>query len=261
MENKAIVQRIKELIEYFELSIPEFAERTNIKSQNLYSILSGKRGAGEAVLNKILLSFDTVNRDWLFEGKGDKLKTLSIISDPDNKDIDIVNDGNNTPYIVTKSGIEYYKFGASKFMMKVPFVPVKAYAKYIDEQRDAIPYEGREFFYFPVDQIYHGNYQAFEIKGDSMDNDTKSSLANGDVVLGRELSRDLWKSPLHINDYANWIIVLENTIVCKQITKHDISTGEIVCHSLNSDPAYADFTINLQDVKNLFNIVMVTRFF
>lgn len=159
------------------------------------------------------------------------------------------------PYLTTPSGIKYFQRPGGKYLMRVPIVPIYAYAKYIDEFRDAEIWDGDGYFDFPVDQIYHGSYQAFEIKGDSMDDDSKRSLSHGDIVLGRELNQSLWRDKLHTDQYPNWIIVLDETILCKQIIEQNLETGDIVCHSLNSSPEYTDFTINLNDVRKLFNIV------
>lgn len=166
-----------------------------------------------------------------------------------------INPTNENPYLTTATGIKYFQRSGGKFLMRVPMVPVYAYAKYIDEVRDAEIWDGDGYFDFPVDQIYHGSYQAFEIKGDSMDDDSKRSLSHGDIVNARELGRDKWKSRLHTNQFPNWIIVTDNTILCKQIIKQNLDTGEITCHSLNPSPEYADFTINLDEVRKLFNIV------
>lgn len=162
---------------------------------------------------------------------------------------------NEEPYLTTSPGIKYFQRPGGKFLMRVPIVPVYAYAKYIDEVRDAEIWDGDGYFDFPVDQIYHGNYQAFEIKGDSMDDDSKRSLSHGDIVNARELSRDKWTSRLHTDQYPNWIIVTDTTVLCKQIISQNLETGDIVCHSLNPSPEYTDFTINLDEVRKLFNIV------
>lgn len=240
--------RLLEFLKYLNIGQGAFEKKVGISNGYISKI---KESIGSNHINKISSIYPELNITWLLNGEGEMLNTSSGDSSNDK----------NLPYTVTKSGIEYYKFGDTKFMMKVPFVPIQAYARYVDEYRDADTYEGPDYFYFPVDQVFHGKYRAFEIKGDSMDNDTKKSLSNGDVVLGRDLGCDLWKSPLHINDYPNWIIVLDNTIICKQIIKHNIGNGEIICHSLNSDPAYADFSLNLNEVRELYNIVMVTRTF
>lgn len=159
------------------------------------------------------------------------------------------------PFVTTSAGISFYQVSEGKFRMRVPIVPVYAYAKYIDEVRDAEIWDGDGYFDFPTDRIHHGFYQAFEIKGDSMDDDSKRSLSHGDIVNARELSRDKWKSKLHKDQFPNWIIVTDTTILCKQIIKQDLETGEITCHSLNPSPEYTDFVINLNEVRKLFNIV------
>lgn len=168
---------------------------------------------------------------------------------------DISSSNNTEPFTTTKSGVKYFQMPNGKYRMRVPLVQVQAYAKYVDDCRDAIEWEGSEYFDFPADQVYHGNYMAFEIKGDSMDDDTKRSISHGDIVMGRELSQDKWRDKLHIQLYKNWIIVLDNTILCKQIIEHNTEYGKIICHSLNPSPEYTDFTLNLNDVRQLFNIV------
>lgn len=159
------------------------------------------------------------------------------------------------PYITTPAGISFYQVAEGKFRMRVPMVPIYAYAKYIDEVRDATIWDGDGYFDFPAEKIHHGFYQAFEIKGDSMDDDSKRSLSQGDIVNARELSRDKWKSKLHKDQFPNWIIVTDNTILCKQIIEQNLETGDITCHSLNPSPEYSDFVINLNEVRKLFNIV------
>ncbi len=224
------------------LGVGQSAFERQVGISNGY-ISSIKESIGSGHVQKIASKFPELNTEWLLTGNGEMLKS----------------DNRNEPYLITSTGIKYYKIKDDLYRMVVPFVPIKAYAKYIDEYRDAEESE-YEHFEFPVKEIHHGNYKAFEIKGDSMDNDTRKSIGNGDIVLARELSKEHWKSPLHINDYANWILILGNTIICKQIIGHNTETGEIICHSLNQDPAYADFSINLSDVYQLFNIVQKTTF-
>lgn len=159
------------------------------------------------------------------------------------------------PFIITKSGIKYYRLAENRYRMRVPFVQAHAYAKYIDERQDAVYWTPSEEYEFLVDKIHHGSYMAFEIKGDSMDDDSKRSLSDGDIVLARELNRELWKSRLHTDDFPNWIIVLDDTILCKQIIDQNLENGDLICHSLNPSREYADFKVNLNEVRQLFNIV------
>lgn len=219
-----------------------FCEKVGVKSNTASNWMKEGYNVGKEVVGQILMAFPTVSGLWLINGYGNM-----IIENPLHSE--------DEPYITTPSGISYFKAPGGKFIMKVPMVPIYAYAKYIDEFRDANIWEGNGYSYFPVDQIYHGNYQAFEIKGDSMDDDSKRSLSHGDVVNARELGYEHWKSKLHTKQYPNWIIVTDTTILCKQIIDQNIETGEITCHSLNPSPEYTDFTINLNDVRKLFNIV------
>lgn len=191
----------------------------------------------------LLASYFKVNEQWLLTGDGTMKQEVSLSE-------------SGTAYLVTKSGMKYYEMANGRFRMRVPLIPTKAYAKYVDEYRDAdFLDDSYEEFEFIVDKIGHGRYFAFEIKGDSMDNDSKRSLSDGDIVLARELPKEHWSSKLHTKEYPNWIIVLDGTVLCKQITSHDIEKNSIICHSLNSSPEYPDFHVDLGSVRQLCNIV------
>ncbi|WP_164463075.1 S24 family peptidase [Chryseobacterium joostei] len=102
-----------------------------------------------------------------------------------------------------------------------------------------------------ADKEYKGKYMAFEIDGDSME----PYYYSGDIVIGREIKRDLWQYKLHYKDYDFIIAHGTKGIMLKEITNHNVETGEIVCHSLNTDGKYKDFTLNLHEVSFLYNVV------
>lgn len=231
-------ERVKKLIEDKGVTPYEVSVKTGVSQSTLSRVLNENTLKLSLKNTEMLAKYFNVSEEWISSG----------------------NDNNSTydlkePYIVNKAGIEYYKLSNNRYRMRVPFVPMQAYAKYIDEHRDADFWTQDKFYEFLVDSIHHGNYMAFEIKGDSMDDDSRRSLSEGDVVLARELNKDLWRSKLHIENFPNWIIVLDNTILCKQIIHHDTNKGVITCHSLNPSREYSDFTVNLNEVKQLFNIV------
>lgn len=219
-----------------------FANRMGVTKQVASSYVRNGYSIGKKVQENLLSVFPNLSKVWLLTGEGSMLKS-------EKKE-----DGD----IITKAGIRFRETASGKYIMRVPLVPIHAYAKYIDETRDAIEWEGEDFVEFYSDQVYHGSYMAFEIKGDSMDDDSKRSLSHGDIVNARELSFDKWRFKLHTDKYPNWIIVTDNTILCKQIVDQNMETGEITCHSLNASPEYADFTLNLNEVRRLFNIVQKT---
>lgn len=229
------VYKISKDLKINKQSIANYIDKNNIPSVETANIIANYLGT---------------SLEYLLSGQGSPFKadeaiqtSYGMVSEP------------TEPYLTTKSGIKYHKLPNGKFIMSVPFVPIKAYAKYVDECRDAEHDTSEEVYNFMVEQVGHGNYMAFEIKGDSMDDDSKRSLCNGDIVLGRELSCEHWKSKLHTNEYPNWIIVMDNTILCKQIVKHNVSKGAITCHSLNPSPEYSDFELNLNNVRQMFNII------
>lgn len=101
-----------------------------------------------------------------------------------------------------------------------------------------------------------GNYVAFEVRGDSMDDNSRRAICSGDVVLGRELYTEYWLSKLHIPRV--FIIVHKTEGICiKEVTAHDVENGVITCHSYN--PAYDDFEVNLKEVMQLFYLKEIKR--
>lgn len=247
-----IIERIRQIIDSENISVETFSKTTGISKYTLDSMF--KKGTNPSFdnLNKIISAFAQYSLDWLMTGKGEMKKTTSAeFVSRINESYDETED----PFFVTRNGLKYFEMPNGKYRMRVPLVPAKAYAKYLDEYRDAEFVSDLEEVEFVVDKIGLGQYFAFEIKGDSMDDDSRRSICDKDIVLARELKRDLWKSKLHNEEFPFWIIVLDNTIVCKQIIEHDVEQGKIVCHSLNSSPEYSDFTLSLNDVRQLCNIV------
>lgn len=241
MEMMDFKDRLKYLLNQNNVTAYRIWKDTSITKATIGNYLEGKTTPNKSNV-ALLASYFNVNEEWLYSGEGEMLPSTL----PDNKE----------PYLITKSGVEYYEMSNGKFRMRVPFIPIKAYAKYVDEIRDA-DFIGEEYeeFEFIVDKIGHGRYFAFEIKGDSMDNDSRRSICNGDIVLARELNRAHWRDKLHTDDYPNWIIVMDNTILCKQIVGQDVEKCKITCHSLNPSPEYADFDLDMDNVKQLCNIV------
>ena len=65
--------RIKEIMEHFHLNQTEFAERTGIPKSNLSKILGGSLACGPGTMNKIVLAFTNLNKDWILYGTGEML--------------------------------------------------------------------------------------------------------------------------------------------------------------------------------------------
>ena len=139
--------------------------------------------------------------------------------------------------------------------MSIPFIPIHAQAGYGRGYGDQEYIDSLPTIPVIVDKKYRGKYRVFEIEGDSMDNNTRDCLCNGDKVLGREVKFDLWKSKLHYNDWYFVIVTKNDGILTKKITSHDVENGVINCHSLN--PIFEDFEVNLNDVSELYNVIKI----
>jgi len=105
-----------------------------------------------------------------------------------------------------------------------------------------------------VDKNFRGKYLLFECDGDSMDDGSRNSICDRDVLLCREVKRDLWKFQLPLNSWF-FVIVHTDGVNIKQITHQNLEDGTIRCHSLNS--LYEDFEMNLDDVYELYGIIKV----
>lgn len=141
--------------------------------------------------------------------------------------------------------------------MDVPLVNQYAYAGYLDSYQNTTYMTELPKIPFFVDHFGKGNYMAFEVRGDSMDNGSSDSILNGDILLCRELGRQHWQSRLHITKYDFVIVHKTDGIIIKRITDHNVDTGDVTIHSLNS--AYPDYQINLDDVNQLFNVLKIER--
>nr|DAV17605.1 MAG TPA: repressor [Caudoviricetes sp.] len=139
-------------------------------------------------------------------------------------------------------------------VMMVPLVNQYAQAGYMMGWADVAYIETLPKIPWIVDKEYKGKYISFEVRGDSMDDGMKHSYEQGDILLCREIGCDYWKSKLHINAWDAFVIVHKTDgIVLKQIVDHDVEKGIITCHSFN--PIYPDFTVDLRDIAQLFNVV------
>ena len=102
-----------------------------------------------------------------------------------------------------------------------------------------------------LDREASHRYQLFCVRDDSMTDDTRDSLCIGDILLCREVFREDWTHGL-IGRYPNVVVVTEEGILLRRLTKHDRKQETIFLHSLNRRDE--DRIIVLQDVKAFFYV-------
>lgn len=226
--------RIDSLIKHFGLNKSSFSKRIGLDNNvTIGNIVAGRRTKPSYdIIAKILEAFPEVNSGWLITGQGEMLR------DSDNQ-----------------NGHEARQIDQNN--LRVPVISTKAQAGLLSGFSDDAYWDGLPTEIWEVDKEYKGNYVVFEVQGDSMDDNSVSSILHGDKLLCREVGRVHWMNRLHINKWNFVIVHKEEGIIVKRITQHNPETGEITCHSLN--PIYSDRNLNLKDVVALYNVVDLKR--
>lgn len=197
------------------------------------------------VLNgKNKLSYDFENAFFKRFPKSEYYKSVNNYSN-DNPKLDEVHEKGNVSY------------GMPSNFMEVPIIPIHAQAGLLSGYGDTAYWDGLPTEIWEVDKEYKGNYVVFEVKGDSMDNNSVESILEGDRILCREIQQHHWKYKLHINKWNFVVVHKDEGIIVKRITEHNVDTGDITCHSIN--PYYDDIKVNLKDVIALYNVVDLKR--
>lgn len=253
-------ERILFIIKHFcEGNQAEFARIMEEKPQTINGWL--KRNNGNGVLKKILAKFPMVSPSWLLAGEGEMLVSSELTKKSEevmqteeyillqNKFNALLSD-----YKELKKEAEPLNPNA---IIYVPLVNQYAYAGYLNGYQNETYMDTLPTIPFIADHEAKGNYIAFEVKGDSMNDGTEDSYLEGDRLLCREIPFHLWKdSKLHIKKW-DFVIVHEDGIVVKRIIDHDVENHTITVHSLNE--LYPDRTIDLSEVKQIFNVVEMQR--
>lgn len=244
MEKNLIAKRIQAYLDATGLSTNEFAASIGFNQSNLSKILRGVRNVPASLIEAIT-DKSNISRKWLLTGDGEMLAS----------DVTPVHKSELEEYTETKAGLKFYTREDGQIVMKVPIVPVSAMGSPDDEFAEIIREHDGGTVTVVVDSVHHGNYVAFHVDGDSMDDGRRDSFERGDIVVVRELSRDKWLPRLHFNKWPYWVVCFGNNVRLKEIIAQDEETGTITCHSLNPSPEYTDFTLNLDEVHRLFNVV------
>lgn len=240
-------ENFKEFLSKQKISVIKAAEILGVARNTVYQYFRSDNLTREVVSN-IITKFNTTE-EVVFGGKS---KTTVRPIHQNARDL-----GDLTIY--DEEGLnKFVEISPGRYRMGVELVPVYAQAGYLSGYMDQQYLEELPKHYITVDIFVKGNYKAFEISGDSMDNGSiKDALPHGTIVTCREVKRELWTSKFHTHEWPNWIIVHKTEgIVAKQIAKQNLETGTLTLRSLNPDKdRYPDFEIKLDDCVQIFNVV------
>lgn len=220
-------ERLKQIRTYHRLSQEKFSASLGLKQGSYSDIERGRvKALSESVLMLLKINYN-INPVWVSGEIGSMFLDKTSGNAKSLDEFDYIN---------------------------VPLLHVRGKAGYLAGYGDLEYIDSLSTRQVIVDREYKGKYLCFEVDGDSMDDGTRESICDRDIVLGREVRRDLWKNKLHIRDW-NFIIVHREGISIKRIIDHDVETSMIKCHSLN--PLYDDFELRLDDVIELYNLVKI----
>lgn len=185
-------------------------------------------------IEKIKKNFPHWNMDWILFEKGEP----------------IINSIKNTEILEAIPLNQNY-------IINVPLVNQYAQAGYLCGFQDAAYIATLPTIPFIIDHEAKGNYVAFEVRGDSMNDGTEESYLEGDKLLCREIAPYLWAEyKLHIRK-LDFVIVHEEGILVKRIIDHNVENHTITIHSLND--MYPDRIIDLAEVRQIFNVIELQR--
>ena len=154
----------------------------------------------------------------------------------------------------------------SRIVQRLPIIPIKAQAGVgkgflydRDESQDPEDvYEEFDTMEVSLERGVSDRYKLFRVTGNSMDDDSKRSICDGDVVLCREVYPEDWRYGLINTKYPYVVIVIEEEgILIKELIKHSRKENTITLHSLNSN--YEDFTKSLSNVRAFFYVERIDR--
>lgn len=217
----SVKQRLTDFINYKCISIREFERRCGLSNGYIKSL---RKSPTTDKMLSIIRNFPEINQTWLLTGEGEMLNKIDASPVP-----------------------------AGQTHVRIPLVSQYAYAGYLGGFADQEYLEMLPTIDFMPDREMTGNYVAFEVKGDSMDDGSKESYEQGEILVCREVEPYNWQySPLHINK-RDFVIVHTDGILVKRIINHDVTNHTITIHSLN--PEYKDRIIDLADVRQIFSII------
>ncbi|AZA74747.1 helix-turn-helix domain-containing protein [Chryseobacterium indoltheticum] len=243
---KSFGERLLNAIESKGFTKNSIAVKAKIHPTTLNNWITGKTKPDNIKLDIIL---DILNLD----------KNWNSLDSKSMKDFDV-------DKMMTENDIDIYKHVDGKFSetkrfpKEVIIITAKAGLNlqsnyYADELLDDL--EKRVIY---LDHDAKGRYFEIDSTGDSMNDGSIDSIADGDKLLLREVPRIYWKNKFHINKWDFTFFHYDKGFITKKIKEHNVETGDLLLESRNPDKEhYPDFWINLKECAIVTNVVEVRR--
>jgi len=252
--NSSIEERLFQYLETRNVPLHEFAVSVDIKGNHLLQLKNGEKKLSEYHINKIIETHPDLQETWLRLGKGKMLYSQTEVNNWLHNlrvsDIEI-----DLEVIKREENTEFRRFDGDRILIILPLIEYNLYEEYMHVYDGGADLHSYPRHAIVVPSLQLGAYRAFEMVGEGMDDGSKLSICNGDIVTGRKVNRKVvWQ----IAKDMNYIIHHNNGIVIARITGFRDKGDTIIYEFLNQDKSkYPDSTINIYDVVQIFEIVAI----
>lgn len=156
-----------------------------------------------------------------------------------------------------EDGTRFRPIGNGRFMMRVPLVTEKAKAGFLAGYADPTYMAQLPQLETIVDFQAKGNYLAFDVEGDSMDDRSIEAIPDQSRVIVRELPQHQWMPRLYHHRWKNWVFAHKTEgVIIKQIADQNLEEGWIKYTCLNPNKElYPDKVIYLKDIQKIYNVI------
>ena len=201
------------------------AEAVGFPRTNFSAALKGEeKYLTDNIVNKFVLAFPELSKDWLLTGEGEMLKGDGVGKRMKEPSVQPVPEENYMMVEYEDLSVKAGLLGGSDINIlpekKTRLVP-REYAK--------------------------GYYLVVSVSGNSMDDGTKRSLSDGEEILIRQFEDRMENLPIRNKLF---VIVTNEGAVVKQVKNINKEEKKITCHSFN--PQWEDYTIEFSDVLQIF---------
>lgn len=236
-------EKFKRYLERNQIPKTKAAKDLKISRQSLYQWFESNE-LERSTVNKILTTYNETEEKIFGIGFSNTLHSSQ-----------------KTYYIeLLDKGNTFINIGNNQYAVVIPFVEESEHNTYLQRFTDEKYLSELPKHSLIVNQLNDQRFTAFRVSGDSMDNGSKESIIEGDIVVGCEIEQHQWKTTLAANTFKDYIIVHKEGILIKRIIAFDAKTDVVISKSLNPDKnSYPDFDINLAEVSQIFNVVSVTK--
>lgn len=212
--------RLIQFISKMNISRAEFERRSGLANGYVKKL---KGNLGDNKLNDVLTAFPELNKIWLLTGEGEMLNN--------NKQDYTTQNMTNEAAENDISDYETWLLPQTAHGGSLTNIP--ADGTFLQNcERIVSPIKGVDF--------------AITIYGDSM----SPEYPSGSRVLLKKINPDIF-----IDWGCVYVLDTSNGVILKEIRKCQ-KEGFITCHSINSNPKYADFDVPLKEIYGMYKVLM-----